>query len=330
MPATSLAEGRDFAPDFRSYLEQSLRNPFTLDLAGLSLMDVIRACSSAKARLHPNYPASIGCLVHNVKLLESQYHVSLVPLQVTDIFWGYFIAFCQSRGLRSSTIETICNQLRSILNWAAKYNATVSPTYGDFNYHKTANQKIALTADEISRITYFDIQRFYSGRRSDLRETMERVRDHFVLSCNLGQRFSDVRRISPACFDRHIFKITPQKTGSLAVVNIDKYAIDAKTTYRILERYGHTAPYKGNISNYNSYLHALLKDVGLSEEVRVEEKRGGRMVVENIPKWKMVASHTARRSFITVNVLRGNNIHDIKRCSGHSDLRCLELYVRDE
>lgn len=316
--------------DFRSYLEQSIRNPFVLDLSGLPLMDVIHACSNAKSRQHPNYPSSIGCLKHNLKLLEEQFRVTLVPIQVTDIFWGYFISFCQGRGLRSSTIETMCSQLRSILSWAVKYNASVSPTYGDFNFHKTANHKIALSADEISRISYFDIQLFYADRRSDFRETMECVRDMFVLSCNLGQRHSDMVRISPACFDRNIFKIVQQKTGNLAVVNIDKYAVDAKTTYRILERYGYTAPYKCDIGNYNDYLHTLLRDVGLDEIIRVEEKRGDRMVVENIPKWKMVASHTARRSFITINVLRGKNIHDVKRCSGHSDLRCLEHYVRDE
>ena len=43
-----------------------------------------------------------------------------------------------------------------------------------------------------------------------------------------------------------------------------------------------------------------------------------------------VASHTARRTFVTVNILRGKNIHAVKRCTGHSDLRHLEGYVRDE
>ena len=54
------------------------------------------------------------------------------------------------------------------------------------------------------------------------------------------------------------------------------------------------------------------------------------LVTENIPKWKMIASHTARRTFVTVNILRGKNIHAVKRCTGHSDLRHLEGYVRDE
>jgi len=316
--------------DFRAYLEKSLRDPFTINLKDLSLMEVIKACKKAKSRLHPNYGSSISGLVHNLTLLESEYHVTLQPVQVTDVFWGYFIAFCQGRGLKCSTIETMCNQLRSILNWAVKYNAVVSPTYGDVRVPAARNQEIALTADEVSRIAYFDIDLFYADKRKDFRETMRRVRDMFVLSCMLFQRHSDMVRISPSCFDRNKFRITQQKTGNLAVVNIDKYAIDAKTTYRILEMYNYEAPYKSSIGNYNWHLHQLMKDVGLDEPVRIEEKRNGNLVVENIPKWKLVSSHTARRTAITVNVMRGHNVHDLKRCSGHTDLRVFDNYVRDD
>lgn len=316
--------------DFRAYLEKSLRDPFVINLEGLSLMEVIRACIRSKTRLHPNYEASIGGLVYNLGILEQKYRVTLMPGQVTDIFWGYFISFCQGRGLKASTIDTMCGQLRSILNWAVKYNATVSPSYGDFCVPKARIQEIALTADEVSRIAYFDVDRFYADRRKDYRETMRRVRDMFVLSCNLFQRHSDMVRIEKSCFDRNIFRITQQKTGNQAVVDINKYAVDAKTTYRILERYNYEAPYKATIGNYNFYLHQLMKDIGLDDPVRIEERVDGKLVTENVPKWRLITSHTARRTAITVNVLRGHNIHGVKRCSGHTDLRVFDNYVRDD
>ena len=331
MPAIAITtKPREVTEDFRTYLEKSLRDPFTINLRDRTLMETVRAAVKAKSRLHPNYGSSIAGLVYNLELLEKDYRVTLMPAQVTDVFWGYFISFCQDRGLRASTINTMCQQLRSILNWAVKYNAPVSPTYADFSVPKARNQEVALTADEVSRIAYFDIDRFYADKRKDFRETMKRVRDMFVLSCNLFQRYSDMTRISPECFERNIFRITQQKTGNVAVVNIDKYAIDAKTTYRILEEYGYEAPYKSEISNYNHKLHLLMKDVGLDDLVRIEERRNGRMVVENVPKWKLISSHTARRTAITVNVLRGHNIHGVKKCSGHSDLRIFDNYIRDD
>ena len=315
--------------DFRSYLEHSLRDPFTMNLKDCSLTEIIIACIKAKRKLHPHYKESLGCLTHNLHILEEYYHISLQSVQITDVFWGYFIAFCEQRGLKLSTIETMCNQLRSILNWAVKYNATVSPTYTDFDIKRPRNQEIALTADEVSRVTYFDIDRFYADRRSDFRETMHRIRDMFVLSCNLFQRHSDMVRIDPGCFERNIFRITQQKTGNLAIVNIDLYSIEPKTTYRLLEKYGYRAPYTATIGNYNYYLHQLMRDIGLVDPVRIEERHQGKLMAKNIPKWKLISSHTARRTAITVNVLRGHNVHELRRCSGHTDLRVFDNYVRD-
>lgn len=86
--AASLAAHQQPLADFRSYLEQSLRNPFTLDLKDCSLVEIILACANAKSKLHPNYLSSIGGLLYNIRTLESEYHVKLQSVQVTDIFWG--------------------------------------------------------------------------------------------------------------------------------------------------------------------------------------------------------------------------------------------------
>lgn len=316
--------------DFRSYLEQSLRNPFTIDLKNCTLTEVILACIKAKSKLRPNYRKNMNGLLFNLHELESQYRVSLMPIQVTDIFWGYFIAFCQERGLKNSSIETMCSQLKAVLSWASKYNASISPTYNEINPPKANSNEIALTADDVSRIAYFDIDRFYANRRKDFRDTMHRIRDHFVLSCNLFQRFSDMTRVSPECFDRHTFTITQQKTGNIAVVNIDKYSIDAKTTYRILKKYDYYAPYTGSIGNYNYYLHELMRDIGFTEPVRTEERINGKLIASTIPKWKMISSHTSRRAAITIGVLRGHNVHALKRCSGHSNLDTFDRYIIDD
>lgn len=316
--------------DFRAYLERSLRDPFTLNLKDCTLIEVIRACINAKSKMRPTYGEHLGTLLHNLRLLETEYRVVLHPIQVTDIFWGYFIGFCQGRGLKTSTIATICNQLRSVLNWGVKYNVSVSPTYNDILIPKVHPAEIALTADEISHITYFDCDLFYANRRSDYRDTMTKVRDMFVLSTMLFQRHSDMVRISPTCFDRNIFTIVQQKTGNRAVVDIDKYSIEPKTAYRLIEKYGGYAPYTSGIGNYNYALHQLMKDIGFTENIRVEDRVGGKLVIEEVPKYKMVTSHTSRRSAISINVMRGHNITAIRRCSGHEDLRSLQTYVKYE
>lgn len=316
--------------DFKTYLERSLRDPFSLNLKDKPLMEVIQEAIKAKSRRSPGYARNVSSLVKQLKSIETDFGVRLKPVQITDIFWDNFVAICLDRGLKPSSIETLANQLRSILNWAVKHGAEVSPTYGDVHIPKAYNQQIALTADEVSRIYYFDIDRFYKGRRSDFRANMHRIRDMFVLSVCLFQRHSDMVRISRSCFDRNIFRITQQKTGGRAVVNIDRYSVNPKAAYEILERYDYEAPYKGDISKYNKAIHELMRDIGFTETVRIENRVNGELVPYESPKWKCIASHTARRTATTIAVLRGHNLHSIRKCTGHQDLRILDKYIRDE
>ena len=73
-----------------------------------------------------------------------------------------------------------------------------------------------------------------------------------------------------------------------------------------------------------------MKDIGFTELVRTEERVKGELIVKEIPKYKLISSHTARRTAITIGVLRGYNMHDLKKCSGHTDLRIFDNYICDD
>lgn len=315
---------------FADYLSQQSYDPFALSLQGMSLMEVVKAYGEYKRRVNPSYYQAMSSLTHNLAAVEQSYGIELQTYQVTGMFWSYFLPFCETRGLKDTTIHKISKQLCMVLTWAAKYGAVVAPSYSDFKLRPSKPTAIALSAEDVNRITYFDIERYYAKSRKSDREKMGRVRDMFVLSCNLFQRYSDMVRIEPSCFDRNLFKITSQKTGIQAIVDIDKYAISPKTVYRLVDKYGGYAPYTAHISNYDRHLKMLMRDIGFTEEIRTESRIDGKVVSTNIPKWQMISSHTARRTAITVNVVKGVNMHSIKRCSGHASLDILDRYIKDE
>ena len=304
---------------FKSYLEQSRTNPFVINLENATLIEVVIAGANARTKFHPKYRENIGGLLHNLRLMEEQFKVTLYPIQVTDIFYGYFIQFCRQRGLKDTSIGVMCARLRALLSWAAKYKAPVSPTYTEYVIPKTVPHEIALSADDVSRVTYFDY-----------RDAMSRVRDMFVLSVCLYQRHSDMVRIGPSNFERNKFTITQQKTGIVATVDIDRFSIEPKTAYKILDRYGFTAPYTATIGNYNRRLHDLMRDVGFTDTVRVDGFVDGVMTSTEVPRFELITSHTARRTAITVGVDRGLNVHDLRKCSGHADLKNFDRYIRDD
>lgn len=164
--------------------------------------------------------------------------------------------------MKPSSIRTLCYQLRSCLEWSAKHGAKISDTYTEFTVPDYRRPTIALTPDEVSMIYHLNLQPLV--KHKDHRALLEKAKDMFVLSCNLGQRHSDMLRIQKKNFDRNIFTIVQQQTGHRAVVDIDKFAIDKKSTYEILEKYNYTAPNKATIGCYNSKIHELMKLAGLT------------------------------------------------------------------
>ena len=158
---------------------------------------------------------------------------------------------------------------------------------------------------------------------------LEKVRDMFVLGCNLGQRYSDLVRITPDNFKNGQFSIVQQKTGNKCFVPINNLSIDARITFAILNKYGYRAPYTGDINNYNSYLHELLLHIGedFLEEVHIDNKINGVITRETKLRYQLISSHSARRSFATINTLRNIPRNQILRATGHSSERAFNRYL---
>lgn len=311
---------------FLSYLNQSKDSSFfTLNLSNASLLEVIDELVRMKSKLHPTYAKSFTTLRHHLKRLESQFGCTIMPHQITDVFWHNFIPFLTNAGLALSSVKKVCSQLRTAIDWGARYGARISPTFDLVKIPSYCHQQIALTPDEVSHIYHFDLSTI--NRRPQHLRKLERVRDMFVLSCNIGQRFSDMIRIDKTCFDRNIFTILQQKTGTYARVDIERMSIDRNTTYAILEKYDYHSPITTDISCYDRYLKELLQYVGFKELIKRETKINGVVEVTYEPKWKLISSHTARRTFATNNIVRGLKTSEIRRATGHKSESSFEKYI---
>lgn len=311
--------------DFGAYLHISKNQHFVLDLSCSTLLECVEEFIAIKEKTSPRFRRNLSCLIRNLRIIEDKYGCILMPVQITDVFWYHFTSHLQQKGISISSIKTLCSQLRSILSWASRHRAIISPSFDYIQLPQYSHDQIALTPDDVSRIYHFDLSTI--NRRRQYIKHMERVKDMFVLSCSLGQRFSDMVRVDPYCFDRNTFTILQQKTGTKAKVDINKFSIDAKTVYKILEKYNYHSPLTTDISCYNKYLKELMKYVGLTEEIKRETKINGLIHTEYIPKYKLIGSHTARRTFVTINVLRGIPLHEIMRASGHTSYSSFQRYL---
>lgn len=320
-------------------------NEIPLDLSNANLLTVLSAFESHKRKLSPKYTNS--SLVYNIKILEEMYGCTIMPYHVSADFYVYFKNFLLERGKKPSTIQNYFDTLRSALNFAGMHKAQLSETYKDYKVESYEKTKISLSLSQLAHIYYFQID----GNKSRIKEVLntyplrgfsfanlKKVKDQFVLEANCSQRYSDAHRINKDCFDESglIYKTIQQKTGSHARIDFSKHSLDKDIAIEILKKYDYTSPTANmNISNFNRYLHILCQAIGgeFLRPIKTENKINGEIVVETCPMWRLITSHTARRTFITHHVLRGKmSLPEIQKCSGHKDLRQISRYtvVEDE
>ena len=261
-----------------------------------------------------------------------------MPAMISSVFWNHFVPFLADQGLKYSTIVHVKANLIAVLNWSSKYGVKLNPSYSEVDIPNYIPSKISLTPDEISHIYHFKIgnEKTYNFRlkkmtklRKNKIATLEKVRDMFVLGCNLGQRYSDLVRISPENFKNGSFSIVQQKTGNKCFVPINTLSIDSRITFAILEKYHYHAPYTGDINNYNSYLHQLLHLIGeeFLDEVHIDNKINGIITRETKRRYQLISSHSARRSFATINTMRNIPRSKILRATGHSSEKAFVRYI---
>ena len=119
-----------------------------------------------------------------------------------------------------------------------------------------------------------------------------------------------------------IIDIITHKTKEQLLIPLHPY-VDS-----ILNKYGGKVP---NISGQkmNSYLKEMGKLSGfLDQKVTKSITKGGQKQVEKVEKYKLIKTHTARRSFATNAFLAGWPTLSIMKITGHSTESSFMRYIR--
>ena len=94
-----------------------------------------------------------------------------------------------------------------------------------------------------------------------------------------------------------------------------------------LEKYDYNLPHLED-QVINRYIKDIGKDAGLTEMVEIEKTQGGKAQMQRIEKYKLIHTHTARRTGATLMYLSGMDIYDIMKITGHSSPAMLKKYIK--
>ncbi len=154
---------------------------------------------------------------------------------------------------------------------------------------------------------------------------LQKTRDLFGFCCLTGMRHGDSQRYDPSWEDNGVLEFRMEKTRGKAFPPLNKSAKE------ILKRWGGYPPTL-SLQKYNSHLKDLFRFLKMNRKVQVLEKvkdhKQGYKLIE-VPKKlsEVISSHVARKTFISISLIKGIKLQDVMKMSGHSDYRAMKPYI---
>lgn len=233
-----------------------------------------------------------------------------------------YISFLRTRlEMRNTTIDKQITYLKWFLRWATEKGYNKQTAFRTFKPKLkgigTEKQVVFLTWDELMTVYNFPLKKAY----------LDRVRDVFCFCCFTSLRFSDVYNLKRGDIRNGKIYVTTVKTDDTITIELNDYS------RAILEKYEDVA-FEGNkalpvISNQkmNEFLKELGEVCGINTPIRVTYYKGNQRVDEYYPKYELIGTHTARRTFICNALMLGIPAQVVMKWTGHSDYKSMKPYI---
>ena len=153
---------------------------------------------------------------------------------------------------------------------------------------------------------------------------LDKIRDRFLIGCYTGLRFSDFIRLNKThIVDGKYIEIKQEKTKNF---NTQPFWDKVK---KIFEKYNYELPKPVSESNFNLYLKEICELCdSLKKEQEITEYEMGKAKSIYKPRFELVTSHTARRTFVTLKAEQGMALEDIAIATGHKTIKTLQGYMK--
>lgn len=238
---------------------------------------------------------------------------------ITASFQNEFLAFLQNdKNYTTGTIHRYLKFFKTVIFYAIKMGyigdeplKTITRLMPDFKLKDYRPYKLALSETELSELENLDLT---------LNPKLDRVRDRYLLGCYTGLRYSDLSRLSKHHIEDDEFIIIEQKKVSepLAIPIFDEVRA-------IFEKYNYELPKAITGQKFNNYLKELGKLCEtLQRQQEIKEIKGGKEIFSLKPRWQLLTSHTARRTFVTIAANRGVPLDVIIAITGHTRIETVK------
>jgi hypothetical protein len=236
-----------------------------------------------------------------------------------DFFYKYIHFLKHDLKLATNTVAKDIKYLKLFMGEAVDLGYTNNIAF--------RHKKFSHSGEEVDSV-YLDRKEILKLYRHDFsnNQRLEQVRDLFVFGCCVGLRYSDYSRVQAENIvekdGKYRIHIMPKKTSSTSgdrvKIPCDNLVLD------IFKRYGHNfnmLPRSIKIANFDQYIKEACRLAGLTEKGRLLSKPEKELC-------DCIASHTARRSYITNKYLEGVRPYLLMKITGHKTEKSFFAYLK--
>lgn len=238
---------------------------------------------------------------------------------ITIDFYNSLVNYFYSKNYSPNSIGKHIKTLKGLMRQAREegLHSSTETERKSFKSIREQSHNIYLNESELKKMYDLDL--------SD-DNTLDIARDVFLIGCYTAQRYSDYSHIKADNIrtlenGKKVIDLYQQKTGERVVIPV-RHELES-----ILKKYNYSVP-KSYEQKINDRIKKVGERAGITEIVEIEKLKGGLKTKTNIKKYKLIVTHTARRSGISNMYLAGIDPIDCMKISGHKTQTEFLKYVK--
>lgn len=231
-----------------------------------------------------------------------------------DVDSAYYTKLIQKMNARKYSKNyqgTMVSKLKTVMSEGLKLKYHRNEEFRSFTKPSNETDSVYLTETDLDRIWNLEL-------KDDLEK---KARDLLMLGCYSGARWEDFSRLSSDNIQGKELRYIQRKTGARVVLPV------SPRIKEVLKRNGGKAPQMVDVV-FNRTIKVVCQRAKINNKVEVRVSKGETYEHTSVPKWKMVSSHTCRRTCCTLLAERGIPLNLIMQVSGHKSLSSLQKYLR--
>lgn len=246
--------------------------------------------------------------------IEEMQEVNKIKYSLTDFNNKFFVKFISylrtDLDISDNTFSRYITGFKSFLNWCAKNDYEVNNDYKDVKIKERETSQIHLTDEDLVVLEEVKLSKF-----------LDYHRDLFLIGVYSGQRFSDYHRFNKKYRQGDFLIIRAKKISEFSYIPLTNKLLN------LLDKYDWGFP-KISGQKFNPHVQKICKIAGFNEIIQIDKFYRNKKVSKDVPKWKLIASHTARRTFITLSEQKNVPISMIMQATGIKSLKTHRNYIK--